>query len=61
MLKMPTPQEFHCSNLYFIIAKSAVRENWLLDQTWEAKMDDVEREGCYRLWKKAVSRTFDWV
>ncbi|BAZ34044.1 glycerol kinase (plasmid) [Cylindrospermum sp. NIES-4074] len=24
-------------------------ENWLLDQTWEAKMDAVEREGCYRL------------
>jgi glycerol kinase len=36
-------------------------ENWLLDQTWEAKMDAVEREGYYRLWKKAVSRTFDWV
>jgi glycerol kinase len=36
-------------------------DNWLLDQTWEAKMDEVEREGCYRLWKKAVSKTFDWV
>jgi glycerol kinase len=36
-------------------------ENWLLDQTWESKMDAVEREGCYRLWKKAVSKTFDWV
>ncbi|OBQ34914.1 MAG: hypothetical protein AN487_16905 [Anabaena sp. CRKS33] len=36
-------------------------ENWLLDQTWEAKMDEMEREGCYKLWKKAVSRTFDWV
>ncbi len=36
-------------------------DNWLLDQTWEAKMDAVEREGYYRLWEKAVSRTFDWV
>lgn len=36
-------------------------DNWLLDQTWEAKIDVVEREGCYRLWKKAVAKTFDWV
>jgi glycerol kinase len=35
--------------------------NWPLDQTWEAKMDVVEREGYYRLWKKAVAKTFDWV
>ena len=24
-------------------------------------MDEKERERTYRLWKKAVTRTFDWV
>jgi glycerol kinase len=36
-------------------------DNWLLDQTWEAKMDALKGEGCYGLWKKAVSKTLDWV
>jgi glycerol kinase len=35
--------------------------NWLLDETWNPKMDAVEREGYYTRWKKAVSKTFDWV
>ena len=36
-------------------------DSWLLDEIWEVKMDVVEREDCYRLWKRAVSKTFDWV
>ena len=24
-------------------------------------MDDAERDRQYRLWKKAVTKTFDWV
>jgi glycerol kinase len=38
-----------------------LRENWLADQTWTPKMDQPSREALYRNWKKAVTRSFDWV
>jgi glycerol kinase len=36
-------------------------ERWAADYTWKPRMDAAEREGLYRLWKKAVTRSFDWV
>ena len=38
-----------------------LRKNWQVDHTWEPKMDPKERDKEYKLWKKAVTRTFDWV
>ncbi len=38
-----------------------LRANWGVDRTWEPRMDSELREREYRLWKKAVTRTFDWV
>jgi glycerol kinase len=38
-----------------------LRKNWQVDRTWEPKMDPKEREKEFKLWKKAVTRTFDWV
>jgi glycerol kinase len=38
-----------------------LRKNWQVDRTWEPRMDATERENQYKLWKKAVTRTFDWV
>jgi glycerol kinase len=38
-----------------------LRQNWQIDHTWEPKMDETAREQQYKLWKKAVTRTFDWV
>ena len=35
--------------------------NWAVDKTWKPAMDEVKRESMYKLWKKAVTRTFDWV
>ena len=35
--------------------------NWAVDQRWESKMDGASRERLYRFWKKAVTRSFDWV
>ena len=35
--------------------------NWAEDKRWEPKADDASRDRLYRLWKKAVTRTFDWV
>ncbi|NYF15787.1 glycerol kinase [Microbacterium sp. AK009] len=36
-------------------------KNWQEDRRWEPKMDDAERERLLRNWKKAVTKTFDWV
>jgi glycerol kinase len=38
-----------------------LRENWVQDRQWEPKMDPAERDKEYGFWKKAVTRTFDWV
>jgi glycerol kinase len=38
-----------------------LRENWVKDKEWTPQMDPAEREREYALWKKAVTRTFDWV
>ncbi len=35
--------------------------NWAIDQRWEPKMDEESRERFYHFWKKAVTRSFDWV
>ncbi|MBT1635774.1 glycerol kinase GlpK [Clavibacter tessellarius] len=38
-----------------------LRSNWQEDSRWTPDMDDAERERQLRLWKKAVTKTFDWV
>ncbi|WP_156252983.1 glycerol kinase GlpK [Pseudactinotalea terrae] len=38
-----------------------VIDNWAEDKRWEPSMDDGERDRLYRNWKKAVTKTFDWV
>ncbi len=38
-----------------------MRANWGVDHTWTPQMDAETRERLYRGWKKAVTRTFDWV
>jgi glycerol kinase len=35
--------------------------NWTVDRRWEPKMDEETRERLYHFWKKAVTRSFDWV
>ncbi|RJU03327.1 glycerol kinase [Arthrobacter frigidicola] len=35
--------------------------NWSEDKRWNPSMDDAERDRQLRLWKKAVTKTFDWV
>src|SRR5262249_17083279 len=34
---------------------------WGVDGTWKPHVEEVEREGLYRQWKEAVTRSFDWV
>lgn len=45
----------------FWSGESDVVENWAEDVRWEPKMDEEERGRLYRNWKKAVTKTFDWV
>jgi len=38
-----------------------VIDNWAEDKRWTPAMADDERDRQYRLWKKAVTKTFDWM
>jgi glycerol kinase len=38
-----------------------LRANWGRDREWKPQMDAAKRESLYVSWKKAVTRTFDWV
>lgn len=38
-----------------------LRLHWGKDQEWKPRMDGAKREQLYAGWKKAVTRTFDWV
>ena len=38
-----------------------VIDNWAEDKRWSQSMDTGERDRQYRLWKKAVTKSFDWV
>jgi len=38
-----------------------LRANWAIDRTWNPNMDDTTRERLYKSWKKAVTRSFDWL
>ncbi len=37
-----------------------LRRNWRADKVWKPSPDDTLRTKNLRMWKKAVSRTFDW-
>ncbi|MBN1120717.1 MAG: glycerol kinase GlpK [Anaerolineae bacterium] len=38
-----------------------MRANWGIDKTWEPKMGMEDRKKLFAGWKKAVTRTFDWI
>jgi glycerol kinase len=38
-----------------------LRSQWSVDHTWQPHMDAKQREGLYASWKKAVTRSFDWL
>jgi glycerol kinase len=38
-----------------------LRGRWSVDQTWKPQMDALERQRLYGFWKKAVTRSFDWL
>jgi glycerol kinase len=38
-----------------------LRSHWSVDRTWRPCMDESRREQLYGYWKKAVTRSFDWL
>ena len=38
-----------------------LRSQWAIDHTWQPRMEQVQREAMYGSWKKAVTRSFDWI
>lgn len=38
-----------------------LRANWAVDRTWTPALESGKRDQMYKLWKRAVTRAFDWV
>jgi len=38
-----------------------LRAQWSVDRTWRPQMGAERREKMYAFWKKAVTRSFDWL
>ena len=45
----------------FWAGQQDVEDNWSEDKRWTPQMDEAHRERIYRNWKKAVTKTFDWI
>jgi glycerol kinase len=45
----------------FFSGLDELRANWAVDRTWKPQLAEAEREKLYKQWKKAVTRSFDWV
>jgi glycerol kinase len=45
----------------FWASQEDLRENWVEGNRWSPRMDRETREVYLRAWRKAVTRTFDWV
>ena len=37
-----------------------LRARWSVGQTWKPRLEEAKRAEMYRMWKKAVTRSFDW-
>jgi len=38
-----------------------LRSNWAVEQTWKPHMEKKTREEMYRCWKRAVTKSMDWL
>jgi len=45
----------------FFAGLEELRAKWAVDRTWKPCFAEVERERLYRQWKRAVTRSFDWM
>jgi glycerol kinase len=45
----------------FFSGLEELRANWAVDRTWKPHLAETERQQMYQQWKKAVTRSFDWI
>jgi glycerol kinase len=45
----------------FFSGLDELRANWAVDWTWKPHLEEAQREASYGQWKKAVTRSFDWI
>jgi glycerol kinase len=45
----------------FFSGLEELRANWAVDRTWKPHLAEAEREQLYKQWKKAVTRSFEWI
>ncbi len=45
----------------FYESTDELRAHWQVDRAWHPAMDSATRDTLFRKWKKAVTRTFDWI
>jgi glycerol kinase len=38
-----------------------LRSQWSVDRTWTPAMEPAARDRMYGFWKKAITRSFDWL
>ncbi|MGD0498494.1 MAG: glycerol kinase GlpK [Bryobacteraceae bacterium] len=38
-----------------------LKSHWSIERTWTPAMDPAQRDAMYKYWKKAVTRSFDWL
>jgi glycerol kinase len=38
-----------------------LRANWSIERTWNPNLTNGKRDEMYKLWKRAVSKSFDWI
>lgn len=44
----------------FFSGTDEIRSRWKADKRWSPRIDAAQRDHLYRLWQKAVTRSFDW-
>jgi glycerol kinase len=45
----------------FFLSTDELRSQWRAGKTWSPRLDAATRERKYQSWKKAVTRSFDWL
>ncbi|MGH3987402.1 MAG: FGGY-family carbohydrate kinase, partial [Pseudonocardiaceae bacterium] len=45
----------------FWSGEEEIRANWAADRRWNPEMDPQRRKDLYSQWRKAVTRTLNWV
>jgi glycerol kinase len=45
----------------FFAGLDELRAKWAVDRTWKPCLAEAEREKLYKQWKKAVTRSFEWM